>query len=577
MTAHNGITNDIGGKLGLVPGTVFDDAATIDISPYTCWLDAFSLFGDASDGTPHASVGAFDGILAPDYSDLWYNHLHIIPNRINLGNLTSQQVRIIEIFNGYFEPREISAITPTDLSGVNLDITLPLMLAPLESAFKNLHISTVGTPVFDGFFEITVDDAKMLYYLYVTGKRVLVMPFQHNWTDKITERLEWYNGASRSLNGVEQVLVLRDKPRRTLDYNFLLASTQTNAYRLRALFRGLLFGWQNRVYLVPIWTDATRLTSNAAAGQDVINVSTTAFDYDVGAYIMLWQDEEHYEVVEIAAVSSGSVQVTVNLLHDWPAKRTVVMPARLGYVSQNLNGNRHTPDIESVPVSFELLPQHVSVNRLIAATPVTYRSLPVLMQTNDYAPAHSFGISSDSTRTDNNTGIFTLERSSKTPDSDSTYAFLFANHLQIANYYSWLDDRKGRAGVFWQPTWAHDMVVLSDIGSSATALVIDSIGYSSLYYVDGAPAFNRRDIMIRLKNGTYYFRRITGVTLDTVTNQETVGISSALGTAVSVSSIDRVCFLVPSALKGDAVEITWESGNVSQSMIGIADVYNANI
>jgi hypothetical protein len=564
--------------VALLDTTVFDDDAVIDMSPFTVWVGDTSIYGDDTHVLPDASdIDSFDGWLAPDFADLWYGHFHIIPNRINLGNLTSQQVRPIELFNGHFVPLELSAISATDLSGVEFDLNVPETLDPLESVFRNLTVDTVGTPSFDGFFEITADDAVGTYFLYVTGQRVLVLPFQHNWNDRVIERLAWLNSSSKALDGTDQIVMLRNKPRRILDYQILLASTQTNAARLRALFQALMFGWQARTFIIPIWTDATRLTAEAAAGQNAITVPTTYFDYDVGSYIMLWKDEENYEVVEIETVSSGGVTVTVDLLRTWSAGRTVVMPARLAYVAQNLTGEKHTVDVDSLPVSFELLAQHTSANRLVAGTEVTYRGYPVLLTKNNYAALPSFGIESNTLRNDANVGIFNLDRVQPTPNGDYSYSFLFRNHAQVANYFKWLDDRKGRVGVFWYPTWSRDMQVVQDIGAASTSFLINSIGYTSLYYVNGAPAYTRRDLMITLKNGTRFFRRITGVTIDPDTDIETVGISSALGQIVTIDQIDRVCFLIPSALKADAVEIAWESGNVSQSTVMVADVYNANI
>jgi hypothetical protein len=575
MATHTGI---LAGSevLGTLPSTVFADSIAIDISPYTAWVPIAVLKGVAAAGTDYLDVDSFTGITSPDFADLWYNHFHILPNRINLGNLTSQQIRSIELFNGYFTDLELSSIAATDLSGVSFGLVTPETLAPLESIFRNLTIDTEGTPNFDGFFEISADDGGT-YFLYVTGQRVLVMPFQHNWQDNVVERLAWLNGGAKALDGTEQIVMLRNKPRRSLDYQFLLASSQTNAARLQALFAGLMFGWQSRVFVVPIWTDATRLQTDAAAGQQIINVPTTYFDYDVGAYVMLWQDEEHYEVVEIQAVNPTSLTATVNLVNTWAAARTVVMPARLAYITQNIQGTKYTYDIQTAPVSFELLPQYISQNRLVPGALTMYRTYPVLTVKNNHANTAAFSVESNSVRNDSNVGIFSLDRVQPTPEGANSFSFLFADHAQVAAFYSWLDDRKGRVGVFWYPTWSHDMQLTADIGAAATAFVINSIEYSSLYYVNGAPAYSRRDVMIRLKNGTTFYRRIQGVTLDTTTGLETVSIDTALGQIVHVSDIDRISFLIPSALKADAVEIAWESGNVSQSQIVVADVYNANI
>lgn len=537
------------------------------------------LTGSAfTDNAPTAPfIDTLTGIMLRDFADLWYNRFHIIPNRINVGNLTSQQVRPIEIFNGYFEDRTISAITNIGLSGVDFDSTVPLVLAPLESVFKNLTINTSGALQFSGAFEFTVDDVKETYYLYVSGKRVLVIPFQHDWSNKIVERLAWLNSSSKSLDGIEQILMLRNKPRRSLSYDFLLASPFVAAHRLRALFASLMHGWQARVFAVPIWSDATRLPVTAVAGDNQIFVNPTYFDYDSGAYIMLWQDEEHYELLEIDEVLADRVTTTVNMVHTWQAGRTAVLPARLAVISPNLQGTKHTVDIDTVPVTFELLPDSISSNRVVHAAPVLYRSLPVLLTKNNYNPTNSFSIERRINRSDAEIGIFSIEGVQPAPDGSNSFSFIFANHAQIAAFYGWLDDRKGRYGAFWQPTWSHDMELAQPVGAADTSITIKSIGYSSLYMVDDAPVFNRRDIFILLKTGTYYFRRITDATLNEVDGTETININTAIGSTLAISDIDRISFLLPSALKADAIEISYESGNAAQSNVQIADVYDSTI
>jgi hypothetical protein len=577
MASYNGILLD-NNILGLLTDSALD---TIDVAEYPtdkCFLGEYLETGGVkTDIFPTPSVDTFDGLLMGDFADLWYNRVHIIPNRIDVGNLVSQQVRPIEIWNGYFIPVTLEDVVATDLLGVTFDVTTPLVIAALESTYKNLVINTVGSPQFDGFFTLTFDDVIIEYFLYVSGKRVLVMPFQHNWSERINERLAWYNTSSgKSLDGIEQLVMLRNAPRRSLSYQFLLASTNSNAARLRALFAALIAGWQTRIFAIPIWSDATRLAVTAASGQNEVQVNTTYFDYDADNYVMLWQNEENYELVEIDEVFSTYLTLKVNLVKEWQAGKTVVMPARLAYVNPNLQGQKHTVDIDTVPVSFELLPQYLSINRLVYAAETTYRSLPVLLTKSNYDNTQSFTLEQQVIRNDANVGIFNIEADQPAPDASNTFGLIFNGHSQIAKYYGWLDNRKGRLAPFWQPTWSKDMQVVQDIASATTNILINAIGYASLYYIDDAPAYNRRDIMIQLKNGTRYFRRITGAGINE-DGTETIGIDTALGADILISQIDRVCFLIPSALKADAVEIQWHSGNVAASDLLITDVYDDTI
>jgi hypothetical protein len=520
---------------------------------------------------PLSTAGAF---LYQDFFDLWYNRIHILPSRIDVGNLTSEQIRPVEIFNSHFVSETLNTVAGTTVEGTALDIVTPETYAPLQSHIHNLTISTTGAPNFAGFYTLTFDVLGD-FLLIVSGKRVLPIAFQHNWSEtdggEVIERLAYLTNILPSKSGIEQAIMVRQYPRRTLEYKFLLASTQTNAPRLRALWQALMFGWQHRTFAVPIWTDATRLQAQADAGQPFIQVSTAFFDYDIGNYIMLWQDEENYEILEIQDMDTGTITATVNLTRTWPATRTVVLPARLGVVAPSIIGSKHTVDIDTVPMAFEILPQAFSTNRVVAGARIMYRGIDVLMETSNYDDTNDFQISRELTRHDADVGYFSIDAQNNAPQTNIQYDKIMANHQQSSDFFAWLDTRKGRFTPVWLPTWSHDFEVVDNISNTATAIVVNEIGYASLYMATGTPPASRRDVMVRLKTGTYYFKRITGAA-NNLDGTETISLDSAFGVSINASDIDRVCFLVPSRLDADAVEIAWVSGNVSRTAFKVTDL-----
>lgn len=538
------------------------------------------LFGPVTDVNPTGPTPiAHDGFLTRDFVDLWYNRIHIIPSRINAGNLVSRQVRSVEIWNGYSVPQTITSITSTDEEGNSLDITTPEVYAARQSRFHLLTVGTAGPPSFDGFFTITFDTLGD-FFLFVSGKRVLAVPFAHNWDDRdgsaIVERLTWRNNILEAVSGVEQAIMIRSVPRRTLQYAFLLASSTGNQAHVRALFHALMSGWQNRVFAVPIWTDAIRLPITATAGQPVITIPTTYFDYDPGNYIMLWQDQDNYELLQIDSMDSGAVTATVNLANTWPALRTIVMPARLGYITPQVQGTKHTVDLDAVPVTFELLVNAFSSNRLVAGARTTYRGLHVLLQKNFYNDTHAFEINRPVERFDSNIGYFSQDAVNPAPHTQNEFAWLCGNHQDSADLFAWLNTRKGRYGAFWYPTWSRDFELAQDIGNTDDSIVVNRIGYSDLYMIDGVPIASRRDIMLQTTAGTLFFKRILSAG-DNGDGTETLSLDSTFGVVIPANTVQRVSFLIPSRLAADAVEISWQSGNVSLIQFATSDLLDTGI
>lgn len=576
MTAHTGFTyrDGLAGTLaGLSPSVSAGLENNFQTQAQTAER---SINGDThTDGvsTPQPKQ-ALTGSVYRDFSQLWYNHIHILPSRIDVGNLVSNQTRSIEVFNGYFTTQTLDSVAGTDVAGTSFAASTPETFAPLQSRFHNLIITTTGTPAFSGFYTLTFDTLGD-FLLYVSGKRVVAIPFQHNWDDKaggnIIERLAYLTSILPSESGIEQAIMWRKFPRRTLEYRFLLASTPTNAARLRALWHALMFGWQHRVFAVPVWTDATRLAAQANAGQPTITVPTQFFDYDVGNYVMLWVNEETYEILEIQSVAASTLTCTVNLSNTWPAGRTVVMPARLGIAQPQITGTKQTVDLDTVPMTFELLPQAYSTNRLVAGARVMYRGFDVLMKSSGYNDTNDFQITRAMTRQDANIGLFRVNATNPAPLTNLDYGWTCPNHQYAADLFAWLDTRKGRYTPVWVPTWSHDLEVVQNIAASATSLIINGINYTGLYMPNGAPVASRRDVMLRLRDGQYFFRRITGATVNT-NGTENINLDTAFGQIINTVDIDRVCFLVPSRLEADAVELAWYSGDVMRTAFKLADL-----
>jgi hypothetical protein len=119
MATHTGISTGTGELRYAAKVTTFQDVVPYSYDFLTCWPDTPQHQGDKTNVQAVQPVDNKPGRLSPDYADLWYDHIHILPNRINVGNLTSQQVRPIEIFNGYFSSKTLNTVAATGLSGVD--------------------------------------------------------------------------------------------------------------------------------------------------------------------------------------------------------------------------------------------------------------------------------------------------------------------------------------------------------------------------------------------------------------------------------------------------------------------------
>lgn len=110
------------------------------------------------------------------------------------------------------------------------------------------------------------------------------------------------------------------------------------------------------------------------------------------------------------------------------------------------------------------------------------------------------------------------------------------------------DDRLGRKGLLWFPTWNFDFKITQAIGINDTTLQIANMEFSTFY-----PFTNTigKYIFIYKNDSIWFAKKIISAPSST-----SIIIESALGTALALSDIKNACFLIFGRF--DIDEIEWE-------------------
>ncbi len=485
------------------------------------------------------------GAFAAGYYDDYYNRIHIRPNPVALGNLLSEQVREVEVWNAYETGQLLTAVTPTGAEGITLTepTAAPTTFGPLESRIYELAISTDGPSTIDAAYTFNFPaDAPVLR---VTGTRVVVWPFRPNWVQPLTERLEWLTDVIESDDGTEQRMALRGAPRRA--FSFLITVSQADKRRLETL----LWDWQARAFAVPVWTDPGRLAVAAKTDDTVLSLATDYLDYHDDGLAVLIGDTATQEALEIDTVSPGSITLARPLLNDWPAG-TRIYPARIGRLQDSQDLSLYTATLESALVRFDI--QDNSAVSAAEFSAATYRGLPVLETRPNWRDDISQAYRRKLELFDNTTGIRAVDDLSARPVTVQDYLWTRAGRAAIYAFRQWLYARAGKQTPIWVPTYQSDLVLAQDVQDTDTAIRVQNIGYSRFI----RQAIGRRDIAIRLADGTVYYRRITAsIEVDSQTEQ--LSIDSALGQLVKTTEVRMISWLQLCRVESDALELQWHT------------------
>lgn len=151
------------------------------------------------------------------------------------------------------------------------------------------------------------------------GTRLVVFPLAPDWSAGYDEQLTLTTSLLKTHSGVEQRAQLREKPVRTLTYT-VAAVDDGEAGQLEAL----LWGWQSRIFGVPVWADERALTVTAPAGSTTIYCDTSYSEITAGGYVLMWKDSFTCEALQVASVQSDRVVLAFPLADSYSAGSKVV-------------------------------------------------------------------------------------------------------------------------------------------------------------------------------------------------------------------------------------------------------------
>ena len=376
-------------------------------------------------------------------------------------------------------------------------------------------------------------------------------------------------------DGSEQRRQPRLYPRRMFEYSVLPQSQV-----LQTRLENFLWANSDAAMIVPIWTDAQRLTTAATSGTATVTVNTITYDYDTNGYVILWRSPSSYEVVAIDSLNSTTLTLEENLVSTWPIG-TIVAPARLGRLTQQMQGTQIAHNLRPYKLIFEIDEASYSTNRITSLSPTQYLSrdtfeFPTVPTSTEASDDLDFGYDQSYAIIDAQTGAVALDTGARsTPTLLIPYAQKFANRAQISEWWGFLDRRQGRRVPFWLPSWEKDFQPVTITNGVSGAIDYEANGYAD--WIDAASG--RKDIaIIYLAQGQVYAQghhQRVRITAATNNGDGTETINCPLNFVYEEDkNLIRVSFLRFCRMESDTVEIAWKNTCVAVTKQPFREMYS---
>lgn len=504
--------------------------------PYSHSIASNTLSGAIIRNSSNKPSKAIKASAITSYSDDYYHCVHIAPNDITLGNVVSTQEIVFYVWNAHFSPKRLIAIEGVSDGLIVEGKQAPYTYQALEEQTYKLTITPDGSSIINDQIHFNFNDERPS--LTVTGDRIVAFAFMPNWSEGMTERLEWSTDILASESGFEQRSALYLTPRRTLSAEFIIHANE------RQYFNNMM-AWGAKSWAIPLWPYIQTLKQCVKQGDLFIACTTKNIEFLAGGLVFLYRDFEQYEIAQITQVKADGLTLKRPLQTEW-ASGTRIYPAKSAYFSKQPSLNRKTDNLQLASIEFFV----DDTNPFEALAPSTsYQGYPVFMLRPD---------ESDDLTTQYQRLLETLDNNMALPlvHDVSGYSFLIQS-------YKWLgmgrEERhqfreliyflNGQQKALWIPSHADDLTVIDTITATEPVLIIKACGYTRFAKHDP----DKRHIVIYLNDGTYYFRKI--IDSEAITGKERLALDSTLGKQLQPSDINRICFMRLCRSNSDVVEI----------------------
>lgn len=482
---------------------------------------------------PHRTA---KGSLIPSYFDVFYNRIHVTPSEIDLGNVVGSQEFEVYVWNAHFIKKRLNAI-----SGIGEGILVegqqaPYIVKPLQELSYKITVTPDGSSVIDDHIIWDFNDETPT--LHIKGDRIVAFSFMPDWSESITERLEWSTDILTSETGVEQRSSLYAAPRRYLNANFYLYENE------RQLFNNMA-SWHAKSWAVPLWFYLQQIKQPLKSGDTVIYCDTQNIEFKDSGLAFLYKDLNSYEIAEISTVKADQLILKRPLQNAW-SQGTRLYPAIAAMLSNVPSLKRRTDTLQQTSIEF----RSTEVSSFDKQAPsVLYQNYPVF----DLKPEESEDLTSEYQQI-----LATLDNKMALPRVTDmagkrfyvqSYRWLAMGRVARAKYRALIYFLNGQQKALWIPSHADDLTVVDIVNPTDPALIINHCGYSRYAQNDT----DKKHLYIVLTDGTIFCREVMGSFNEGKT--ERLLLNEPLGRQLKPKQIARISYMRFCRLASDTVEI----------------------
>lgn len=489
------------------------------------------------------------------YAADWFETFHVIPRRLDLGNILSTQQNSFEVYSAF---RRVAHDWDSFVNNAGAGVamlnlpTFPKTFQPQSAGGLNLilEVSTAGVPNVDSTLDF-VFDVPLTTLVPLTLKRVVLFAVQPE--RPYAEFLEWLTDVIPHKDGSEQRISPRKNPRQIFEWSLVL---EDGAERSR--LHNILFDWQSRIFGIPIWHELTRATVAIPVGATTINVQTTSFaDYRTTGsnLVLIYQDQTTFDVLPLSAIGATTLTLSSPTLNAFGVG-ALVCPLRTGRAKSSMSGGRFPS--AAATLQARLTVEDNDVDLADASAFSTYKSKVLLDGFNGVRNTMPEVFQRSVLVVDGEVGLVSQGSSWDKGKRVTAKTFLAGGKQGTWEARGVLHTLRGRQVSFYLPSFSEDLTVTQSLNSGSATMTVTNVGYSQ--FVRERQPRNEVRVVFEDSVGQAPLLRTVLSSVEVDATEETLTLDDTWPSTFTAADVKRVEFVEKLRFDSDRIRFDHELG-----------------
>ncbi len=424
--------------------------------------------------------------ISKSFGVFFFDNVFLTPAVIEAGIVAPTDVFEFELWHSFTADKLLTGVNESGANGLVLEGMTSGVLPSFASTEYQVFLSQSG----GGFiaYEAGFDlGSGGVFPFKLSATMATISADGIDWSTQPEMNIQYLTEVIESFDGTEQRIALRDQPRVSLTYQYLLDDGALTGFDIK-------YGNIGGQLFIPMWPQASELTRDVAIGERTINLETNR--YIECSNTLMVTDGVDSEFVSVESFAGGQVVLSNLTKKDFRLGSRVV-PVRVGYSSDESSADIKTDSLASHGITFDLDETTFSKPTLIDNFE-RYQGKHVIPFRADRSTDITVQYQRLREHFDPTIGARSIYERAPGAVRIFSHSFRFFSETERQRFEDFAELQNGAQGEFWMQSASIAMEIAEDIYDEAYKLKIKPVGYGRL---DKSKSFPPA-IAIHLYNGT---------------------------------------------------------------------------